>query len=337
MYTCQLDPTLERVTAGSMRFPLGVYPVEPISPIQGYAVEFEPADGAEDGSDLEEWPDRYVYDIMVSIERLPLLIVQLLSLMPSRVYPILDFIGHDEFREIDPYISYERIGTDQIIDATRQFRGFFYEDGMCGFGAMCEEPFFYLFVDEHKILTVRVEPTLKPRVDKLLEAMDLPETTDLAGVDTVAHEHRSVLVVPAEPSNVLSAEEIVGFLRQEWRLTLNIDPESNVDDEGNELGVTGWRTVFRCVSGEDELPRYGESFLWAGNLLEAEDMALKAAESLMGDLGAGEWRDVAVLALDRVSDERLGELLKGRRADVSVELREKRPRVIEAHWLDATS
>lgn len=332
MFTCQIDPALERVQVGDMRFPLGVYPVEPIEPTQGFAVEFEAADGAEDGSDLEEWPDRYVYDVVISVDRLPALLVQLLAMMPPRVFPILDFIGHDEFREIDPYISYEQLGVDQIIDGTRQFQGFFYEDGMCGFGAMSEEPFFYLFVDEHKIVTVRVEPELKPKVDKLLEAFDLEQMEEPVGVDTVAHEHRSVLVMPTagDSGNTLGAEEIVGFLRQEWRLTLNIDPELNVDDEGQELGVTAWRAVVRCEMEEGQDPRYREVYLWAGNLSEAETVAASAME---GSEEEQAWLDMAILAMDRMSDERLGEALSGTGVDVGLELRSKVARVIWARWL----
>lgn len=337
MFTCVIDPALERVQVGAMRFPLGVYPVEPIDPTQGYAVEFEASDGAEDGSDLEEWPDRYVYDIVISVDRLPALLLQLLALMPSRVFPILDFIGHDEYREIDPYISYEQLGMDQLLDATRQFEGFFYEDGMCGFGAMSEEPFFYLFVDEHKILTIRVEPDLKPRVDKLLEAFDLEQTTEPVGVDTVAHEHRSVLMIPPGNTNVLGAEEVVGHLRQEWRLTLNIDPESNIDDEGQDLGVTGWRAVVRCEPDETEVPRYREIYLWAGSLSQAETLAMSACdleehEETEVDEGAS-WLDVAILALDRMGEDRLREALTGSGVDVGAQLRARTPRVIHAQWL----
>jgi len=335
MYTCLIDPELERVQIGSMRFPLGVYPVEPIEPRQGYAVEFESADGAEDGSDLEEWPDRYVFDIVISSEKLPVLVLQFLSLMPLRVYPILDFLGHDDFREIDPYISYERLGLDRVIDGIRQFRGFFQEDGMCGFGAMSEEPFFYLFVDEHKILTVRAEASLRDRVVALLDAFDLEETPEPVGADAAAHEHRSVLIVPEDQPNVLAAEEIVGYLRQEWRLTLNVDPESNLDDDGKDLGLTAWRAVVRCARAEEEPPRYAEVLLWAASLGEAEEITLTAVGVLDGQQTTEEsWLESIVLALDRLTDEHLeavwGELDKSIRG--SLKPREARP--IVARWVE---
>jgi hypothetical protein len=351
MYTCIVDPTLERTKTGEMTFPLGVYPVETIEPKPGYAVEFESADGAEDGSDLEEWPDRYVYDIVISADKLPALVLQLMAMMPLRVYPILDFLGHDDFREIDPYISYERLGVDRIIDGLRQFTGFFYEDGMCGFGAMSEEPFIYLFVDEHKILTIRAEASLKDRVGELLSAFGLEEMSEPVGVDGAAHEHRSVLIVPDGRENVLAAEEIVGYLRQEWRLTLNVNPETNDDDEGNELGVTGWRCVVRFVRGQDAPVRYAEVLLWAGNITEAEEMIHTAIEELVGrdealepkeaqpdasgdDSDEDDWADVTILALDRLVDEHLEavwtELATASRGD----FKPRKPRVIVARWLE---
>ncbi len=351
MYTCIVDPMLERAKTGAMTYPLGVYPVETIEPRPGYAVEFESADGAEDGSDLEEWPDRYVYDIVISADKLPALVLQLLAMMPLRVYPILDFLGHDDFREIDPYISYERLGVDRIIDGLRQFTGFFYEDGMCGFGAMSEEPFIYLFVDEHKILTVRAEAGLKDRVVGLLDAFGLEEMPEPVGVDGAAHEHRSVLIVPEGRDNVLAAEEIVGYLRQEWRLTLNVNPESNVDDEGNELGVTGWRCVVRCVRGEEGPVRYAEVLLWAENIAQAEEMIHGSIELMIlneeesaaanGDSAStdedsidNDWADLTILALDRLTDEHLeavwSELAKASRGD----LKPRESRVIVARWLE---
>lgn len=351
MYTCIVDPMLEQVRTGAMTFPLGVYPVEPIEPKPGYAVEFESADGADDGSDLEEWPDRYVYDIVISADKLPALVLQLMAMMPLRVYPILDFLGHDDFREIDPYISYERLGVDRIIDGLRQFRGFFYEDGMCGFGAMSESPFIYWFVDEHKILTVRAEATLKEKVVALLDAFGLEQMPEPVGVDGAAHEHRSVLIVPEGRDNVLAAEEIVGYLKQEWRLTLNVNPETNTDDEGNELGVTGWRCVVRCVRGENGPVRYAEVLMWAENIADAEQMTLAAIESKLGseeppeasvqesgstddDVDENDWADVTILALDRLTDEHLEAVWTELATASRGAFKPRESRVIVARWLE---
>ena len=119
MPRCELDKALERVEIDGFAFPLGVYPVEAMAPRAGYTVAFEPGDGGEDSDEgeWEEWPDRYVYDIVLPATRVESMWRALLAQMPSRVYPILDFIGHDAYREIDPYIGYDLMGQDRVMKA----------------------------------------------------------------------------------------------------------------------------------------------------------------------------------------------------------------------------
>ncbi len=277
MPRARVDPSIARVEMNGFVFPLGVYPVDTIEPVPGYTMSFEPADqgnegpgvggsgsvgnggsggesdggaaspsgGAEDVGEWEEWPDRYVYDILVPSPRVEPLVRTMLSIFPGRVYPILDFLGQDEWREVDPYVSYELLGLDRFLDTLRRYRGFFFEDGLVGFGAMSEEPFLYIFVDEHKVVTIRAEAALKDRVEAALAAFDLPQVDEIHSADSVTHEHRGVLDAPDDRPDLLSAEEIVEVLRDEWQLVLNIDPDRNVDDEGNDLGITGWRVIIR--------------------------------------------------------------------------------------------
>ncbi|MEO1512600.1 MAG: hypothetical protein AAFU70_11035, partial [Planctomycetota bacterium] len=270
---CQLDPELKRHELEGFEFPLGVYPVEAMTPAPGYRSEFEPADGDDDDGKWEHWPDRYVYDAVVSAERVQAFTVAALTMMPRRVFPILDFLGHDAYREIDPYIAYEPCGIDEILEATERFGPFFFEDGMCGFGAMSDEPFAYLFLDEHKILTIRVEPDLREKVERLLRAFDLAAVPEPSGADAAAHEHRGVLLAPADRPELMSGEEIVERLRDDWRLSLNIDPEGNVDDGGQVLGATGWRCLMRFPR-EAAVDAYAELYLIASSLNEAELLCL---------------------------------------------------------------
>lgn len=264
MARCRVDPTVNRVDMQGFTFPLGVYPVEAIEPKQGYTMAFEPADegpsdrsegnrGEDEGGDglpdepqWEEWPDRYVFDILVPSQRIEPLCRSLLSMLPGRIYPILDFLGQDEWREVDPYVSYDLLGMDRFLEALRRFRGFFYEDGLVGFGAMGEEPaFMYLFVDEHKVVTVRAETGLKERVEAVLAAYDLEQVEEIRSADSATHEHRTVLDAPDDHPELLTSDEIVEVLRDEWRLVLNIDPERNVDEDGRDIGITGWRCIVR--------------------------------------------------------------------------------------------
>ncbi len=307
MARCIADQSIQRKTVDGFTFPLGVYPVEAMTPRQGYTAEFEPADTEEDDADWESWPDRYVYDIVVPATRLGALWDQLFALMPGRVFPILDFIGHDAYREVDPYMAYEPVGKERVTDAIRRFRDFFFEDGMVGFGVVSDEPFLYLFVDEHKILTARVEPDLKPQIEGVLKAFDLEQTDEPAGADAAAHEHRGVLLAPPDRPELLTAEEVVEELRDRWRLLLNIDPETNLDEDGEELGHTPWRCLIRCASEKLPDERYAEVLCVADRLRRAEELAMDAGAELLGD--AGEWTDLIVVAADRLTPESLAEAL----------------------------
>lgn len=293
-----VDPAIERKQVGEFLFPLGVYPVEDLEPKPGYTLDFESADGGGEGGDLDEWPDRYVFDAVLSAERVPNLVRCLLCMMPRKVFPILDILGHDAFREIDPFVAYDPVGLDRVQEALKQVPAFFYEDGLCGFGAMSEEPFFYFFVDEHKIVTVRVEAELKEQVERLLAAFDLEVKEDAAGVDAAAHEHRSVLWAPEKELRLLNFDEIVEQLRDDWRLVLNIDAETNIDDDEKDLGETGWWcrvrvAVPKVLPGSDEKSEPEDKLEEADGAAAAEsDEAVASAE---GEAAEQETRYVEVV------------------------------------------
>lgn len=302
METCQADPTIQRVEIEGFKFPLGAYPVEPMKPKPGYTLQFEPADGGSDDADWEEWPDRYVFDVVIAADRVEPLCRMLFSLLPGRVYPILDVLGNDAYREIDPYIAYDLIASERFIDNIRRFRDFLFEDGLVGFGAMGEEPFFYVFVDEHKIITIRAQTDLKEKVERILQAFDLEVCEEPAGADAAAHEHRSVLLMPDDRPDLLGPDEIVERLRDQWQLLLNVDPDSNVDDEGRALGETYWRCIARCER-DTQPPRYAEVMLKAENLRQAEETTFDAIEGISKPEEA--WEDVIIVASIRVKPDQL--------------------------------
>lgn len=331
----QADSTIERLTVGKMVFPLGVYPIEPMEPRQGYLSQFEAADTDESSGEWEEWPDRYMYDIVITAERLEPMCRALFTLLPGRVFPILDVMGRDAFREIDPYVSYELLGLDRFTDTIRAFRDFFYEDGLVGFGAMSEDPFFYVFIDEHKIVTVRAEPGLKEKVEKILTAFDLEAVDDPHGADAAAHEHRSVLLSPDDQPDLLTADEIIEQLRDEWQLLLNIDAETNLDESGTELGTTLWRCIVRVAAGE-ERHRYAEVVVGAGSLREAEELATEACDELETD-SSDSWADATVTAAERLGPDRMADYIPPDPSGAAAATPAPAPesgRVYAAAWLD---
>jgi hypothetical protein len=232
---------------------------------------------------------------------------------------------------VDPYISYDLVGMDRFTDALRRYRGFFFEDGLCGFGVMIDEPFLYIFVDEHKIVTVRAEPEIREKVEKILHAFDLEQTESPAGADAAAHEHRNVLAVSDDRPDLLTSDEIVEQLRDEWRLVLNIDPDTNVDDEGKELGIIPWHCLVRCAAEGDEKARYADVIVSAGNLRQADELALDAVDSLLPG-GIDEWEESTVVVADRLTAEQLVEALQARSHPAGANPGEAR--IIFAKWLE---
>ncbi len=322
-----IDPTLTRVRAQEFACPLGVYPTDParFAPLQGFHVDFEPAD-KDDDEGWEEWPDRYVYDVVITHGRVRALARALFTLMPGRLYPILDIYGHDAYREIDPYIAYEMVGFERFSDGVRRFREWLLEDGFVGFGAMSLEPFMHVYIDEHKIITVRAESAMRERVERALAAFDLAPVPEPMGVDSVEHEHRDVLAQPADDDQGASRDDILEDLREQWGLTLNIDPDSNVDDDGNDLGATGWRCIVRRRIDDHDRDEAFEVLLVADCLAEAERTALNAASGAPRPAGeqaalaaapasgasrepAADIAEAEVVIADRVTPEELASLL----------------------------
>jgi hypothetical protein len=328
MSGCKVDPAVSRKIIDGFKFPLGVYPVEDMKPKAGYALLYEPADGDEFEGEWEAWPDRYCFDAVVSADRVHSLARALMALLPGRVYPILDVLGLDAYREIDPYISYELIGADRLMEDVRRFHDFFFEDGMIGFGAMSEDPFFYFFIDEHKIVTIRARPEMKEKLERLLHCFDLEQMEEPAGADAAAHEHRGVLIAPDDVPDLLTFDEIVERLKDDWRLLLNIDPDSNIDAEGRDLGVTHWRCVVRCDIGPGTR-RYAEILLDAASLRTAEELAFDTCEAL-GEPEGIDWDDAFIVSADRIRAEQFEEVQRRIPAQKKLMLPAS---VHAAHWL----
>jgi len=333
----KIDDSIERKEMENFSFALGVYPIKRMRPRPGYIVEFESADGdagtPEDISTLgasgewEEWPDRFLFDICITHSRVRSLCRLLFRLLPGRIYPILDILGRDEYREIDPYIAYDAVGIDRFLETLTVYGDWLYEDGLVGFGAMSLDPFLYIFLDEHKVITIRAEFDLKPRIEKVLHAFDLHAIDEIRAADASEHEHRGILITPKDDTTLLSTDEIVEDLRDLWRLQLNIDPTVNVDDKGKDLGITGWYCVGRTLDPLDPLTRKYAEILATGDCLDTvEELVEEALRAALPDPEGpdGEQeveidgktakvfddREIDVVACERVSPQRLAEMVK---------------------------
>jgi hypothetical protein len=195
---------------------------------------------------------------------------------------------------------------------------------------MCYDPFVYVYLDEHKILTVRVETALREKVERILEAFDLSAGVEGGGVDAVAHEHRSVLLCPPERPDLMTGEELIEEFCDLWRLRLNVDRDRNIDDAGRELGMTAWRCIIRRQMSEGAQIDYAEVLAAAASLDEAETLSLDASLGSgpeAGDEQADEdWPRAQLVQADRITPEQL-ETLLSRRADLTAS------RVLGVRWL----
>ncbi|MCA9310852.1 MAG: hypothetical protein KDA21_06580 [Phycisphaerales bacterium] len=330
-----IDRTIQRRETGPFAFPLGVYPVEPLAPVSGFVSEFEAADSGdtfgfqgEMADDWEEWPDRFMFDVAITATRLRSLARLLFTLLPGRVYPILDVIGTDAYREIDPFIAYELVGIERFYDAIRMYGDWLFEDGLVGFGAMSVDPFIYVFIDEHKLVTIRAQLDLKERVERMLSAFELAEVEEIRGPDAAEHEHRSVLYTPLDRPEYLSGEDILHRLRYAWRLQLNIDASVNLDDAGTDLGVTAWRCLTRCLRDEQSTDIYADLLLTADCLDTAETLV---TEAIVAQAPEGEnWLEIEVLVSERVTPERFAELLDVPLEEVSLDA----SRILALRWVE---
>ena len=107
-------------------------------------------------------------------------------------------------------------------------------------------------------------------------------------------------------------------MRHTWKLELNVDPDTNVDEAGRTLGRTLWHALVIIESVEDpDAGAYVSIWATAGSLGEMEELIDSALA------GSPTWRFVEIYTIDRVAfDERPDELadLPPRREKAEVHL-----------------
>jgi hypothetical protein len=100
-------------------------------------------------------------------------------------------------------------------------------------------------------------------------------------------------------------DELLLQLRHAWRLELNVDPRSNVDESGRPLGATLWHAVVIVddASGNPNVGAYCDVWATAGSLAQMTEVIQEA-------LAANpEWAFGDLYTIDRVAfDERPEEL-----------------------------
>jgi hypothetical protein len=201
----------------------------------------------------------------------------MLQLLPRQVHAIVEISSRDAYRPIDVYMSQDPIPRERFLRAWRHFETFLLENGWIGFGANAEEPFIEVYLDQWKSLWIHVPLMMRDDVEAILAGEGLHEVTETwpddesDGVGEGPLTIRSVLVDEDEYS--LELEEMLMRLREAWDLELNIDPETNVDAAGRELGPTLWHALILVSAAKDpEEVVYASIWATAASLMEMEDL-----------------------------------------------------------------
>jgi hypothetical protein len=274
----RLRSDLQRAVIGGFALPLGIDPGTMAAPVQGYTLAYTPGSGsrrgvengreggdedtagepigaAEDDAEGGDDPDTYVFHIVVSHEQLAPLVRSAFALLPEQVYGIVEIGSRDAYRSTDVYIGEEPISREEFIETWREFETLLLEDGTIGIGANSDEPFIEVFIDQWKGVAIHVPLDRREEVERVLHRLGLeevPQTWGAGGEDEEGggESHvRPVLDLQDEYSPDI--DELLLLLRQRWRLELNVDPETNVDERGRNLGLTLWHAV---VIVEDTAP-----------------------------------------------------------------------------------
>ncbi|MFG0330908.1 MAG: hypothetical protein ACF8PN_13550 [Phycisphaerales bacterium] len=280
----ELNSSLERIVVNGFSFPLGWAPPKPQPPLEGFTITFHAGD--------DETPESFQFLIVVSHERLKAVIDRLFGMLPDEVYPILEAGSRDAYRQVDVLISDDPISFVTFYSAWRYFEPVLLEDGAIAAGAMSDNPYIEILVDEYKGVSISVTEDRREIIENVLDDLGLSEVPEHWTDDAIESGLRSV--IDSTPGR-LSIDDVIMNLQRAWRLELDVDLDGNADELGRELGVTIWHVVALAVSEQTEGQyAYVEMWMSADSLGQVEELAAEVFE------GVSDWRFEMMVAQDRV-------------------------------------
>ena len=268
----QLRHDLERVFLGDFALPLGLVPSNMQPPNQGYTVTYNAGENDE--------PDTYAFQVVCSHERLKRLLTAAFQLLPDKVSPIIEMDSYDAYRTVDVYIGREGelVNLDDFLTTWTDFEEVFLEDGAIGVGANSEEPFIEVFLDQWKQLSIHVPLEFRSKVDELLAKQNLNEVmaTWPNTPEEQSHDVTIRQVIDPDIDNPMSIDDVLFEAKRRWKMELNIDPDSNLDEAGRELGRTLWQAA-AVLQRYDSFQQFSENAvlsMWvtADSLTEVETL-----------------------------------------------------------------
>ena len=291
-----IDPTLKRLAINGFAFPLGWNPSDGQRPFEGYTI-------ARLDPDLD-LPDTHQFQIAVSHERLKALLARLMEFLPDPVYPILEIISTDAYRQLDTLMSPEPMTKQEFLATWNEFEPLLLDDCALAAGAMSESPYVEIFVEANKFIIMNIASEGSATLEAELQAQGLHEVpSHWIDDDDCMDEFRSVLL---ERDDLMTLDEVIVYLQRQWKLELNVDPEGNPDESGRDLGVTLWHVVVLAVRRDQPPPADGawiDVWLSAASLGQVEELVADVFDQIK------EWDIDTMVSQDRVAfDDRPPEL-----------------------------
>ena len=288
----RLKQGLQRASINGFALPLGLVPAAGHPPAVGYTLSYN--------TGVDDEPDTYTFEAVVSHERLRPLVHRAFSLLPERVFAVVEIGSRDAYRMMDVHVGEETISRESFLEGWARHEPLLLEDCSIGVGARSEEPLMEVFLDAWKILSILVPLSMRDEVEGFLLREGLEEVPMTWPPEDDeppegAWRFRPVLELP--DGTVAEADDLLLRLREEWQLVLNVDPEGNVDDAGRELGLTLWQAVL--LVGRNDASQKAEAYVsvWAaaGSLATMEQFVDQVLED------RPHWRLLAIDSMDRVA------------------------------------
>ena len=292
MAVVRLNADLKRASIGSFLLPLGLLPSSETAPHQGYTIAYNTGDDDE--------PETYTIQVVISHDQLPTLVDRALRLLPEEVVAILEIDSQDAYRTTDVFLSEEPISRSNFIENWQCYAPFLLEDCSIGVGANSEEPFLEIFLDPFKTLNFHIPLEMRDVLENMLSDLGLeevPYTWPIDECESMIRGWRIRPVLDRSDPNLADEVELLNHLQHAWRLTLDIDPDHNVDEVGRELGFTLWHVQMLVESAFGAPVNEAVFALWvtADSLSRVEHYM----QSTLAD--HPQWQLVRVESIDRVA------------------------------------
>ncbi len=313
MTAFSLRPDIERTVIDGFALALGIAPGDVTPPTVGYTIAYT--------SGHDDEPDTYSFYVTVSHEQVAPIVEKVFSLLPEEVCAIVEISSRDAYRLTDVFLSHEEISKRDFLRTWDRWEPILLEDGSIAAGANGENPFVEVFVDQWKGVSIIVPLDMHDDVERLLVSAGLNEVQETwaLGDENPALDNVQIRPVLADLDGMAAdIDDVLMELRHDWRMELNIDPDTNVDDAGRRLGLTLWHAILG-VHRVGDTRQMADMSIWAtaGSLAQLEELIEAELEQ------SGKWLIAEVYSTDRIAfDERPDELsdLAPRRREVGVHL-----------------